>query len=162
MRIRWTDPAVLDFTQICDYIEQHGSAATARRVALSIYKQISGLGKFPESGRTGRHPETRELVFLDFPMLRFIVSAKRPSKFFAYYTALNSDRRRPQHQPPIPALIFLYVSSSASGNTRLSPVTVMKFVSPTQRGSTCMWTCPATPAPAARPMFIPRLTPSGE
>ena len=67
MRIRWTDPAVRDFTQICDYIEQRGSAATARRVALSIYKQISGLGKFPESGRTGRHPETRELVFTGLP-----------------------------------------------------------------------------------------------
>ena len=34
MRIRWTDPAV---------IEQHGSAATARQVAISIYEQISGL-----------------------------------------------------------------------------------------------------------------------
>jgi len=43
MRIRWTDPAVRDFTQICDYIEQHGSAATARQVAISIYEQISGL-----------------------------------------------------------------------------------------------------------------------
>ena len=43
MRIRWTDPAVRDFTQICDYIERHGSAATAQRVAISIYEQISGL-----------------------------------------------------------------------------------------------------------------------
>jgi toxin ParE1/3/4 len=69
MRIRWTDPAIRDFTQICDYIEEHGSAATARRVALSIYEQISGVGKFPESGRTGRHPETRELVFTRLPYI---------------------------------------------------------------------------------------------
>ncbi|PYV50414.1 MAG: type II toxin-antitoxin system mRNA interferase toxin, RelE/StbE family [Acidobacteria bacterium] len=69
MRIRWTDPAVRDFTQICDYIEQHGSAATARQVAISIYEQISGLGKFPESGRTGRHPDTRELVFAGLPYI---------------------------------------------------------------------------------------------
>ena len=37
----------------------------------------------------------------------------------------------------------------------------MKFVSPTQRGSTCTWRCPGTPAPAARPRFMPTLTPSG-
>jgi toxin ParE1/3/4 len=69
MRIRWTDPAVRDFTQICDYINEHGSAATARRVALSIYDRISILTKFPESGRTGRQPETRELVFSGLPYL---------------------------------------------------------------------------------------------
>jgi hypothetical protein len=59
-------------------------------------------------------------------------------------------------------LIFFQVSSNVSGSTRLSPVTVMKLVSPTQRGNTCMWTWPAIPAPAARPMFIPRLMPSGK
>ena len=69
MRIRWTDPAVRDFTQICDYISEHGSAATARRVAISIYGQIGILAKFPESGRTGRQPETRELAFTGLPYL---------------------------------------------------------------------------------------------
>ncbi|HEY4052459.1 MAG TPA: type II toxin-antitoxin system RelE/ParE family toxin [Terriglobales bacterium] len=69
MRIRWTDPAVRDFTQICDYINEHGSAAIARRVALSIYDRINILTKFPESGRTGRQPETRELVFSGLPYL---------------------------------------------------------------------------------------------
>jgi toxin ParE1/3/4 len=69
MRIRWTDPAVRDFTQICDYISEHGSAATARNVALSIYGQIGILAKFPECGRTGRQPETRELVFTGLPYL---------------------------------------------------------------------------------------------
>jgi plasmid stabilization system protein ParE len=48
MRIRWTDPAVRDFTQICDYIRKHGGAATARRVAQSIYERIGILTKFPE------------------------------------------------------------------------------------------------------------------
>ena len=69
MKIRWTDPAVRDLTQICDYIEEHGSAATARKVATSIYEQISGLEKFPESGRTGRHRDTRELVFAGLPYI---------------------------------------------------------------------------------------------
>jgi toxin ParE1/3/4 len=67
MRIRWTDPAVKDFTQICDYISEHASPVIARRVATSIYQNISQLTKFPASGRTGRQPETRELVFAGLP-----------------------------------------------------------------------------------------------
>jgi toxin ParE1/3/4 len=69
MHIRWTDAAVHDFTHICDYIEEHGSAAAARRVALSIYSAIDLLVRFPEYGRTGRKPDTRELVFSGLPFL---------------------------------------------------------------------------------------------
>jgi toxin ParE1/3/4 len=69
MRIRWTEPAVQDLTKICDYIEKHSSAATARRVALSISERISTLAEFPEFGRTGRKPDTRELVFSGLPYL---------------------------------------------------------------------------------------------
>jgi toxin ParE1/3/4 len=69
MRIRWTEPAVRDLTHICDYIESHGSAAAARRVALSVYQRVGTLAEFPESGRTGRKPETRELVFTCLPYL---------------------------------------------------------------------------------------------
>ena len=69
MRIRWTDSAVRDFTQICDYIEKHGSSSAARRVALSIHQEIDLLAKFPEHGRTGRKPDTRELVFTGLPYL---------------------------------------------------------------------------------------------
>ena len=69
MRIRWTDPAVRDFTQICNYIQEHGNADTARRAALSIYQGVDMLARFPESGRTGRQPETRELVFTGLPYL---------------------------------------------------------------------------------------------
>ena len=67
MLIRWTDAAVQDFTHLCDYIEKHGSAAAARRVALSIHEGIDLLAKFPEHGRTGRKPDTRELVFSGLP-----------------------------------------------------------------------------------------------
>jgi plasmid stabilization system protein ParE len=53
MQVRWTDPAVSDLTHICDYIEQHGSSATARRVALSIYESLNALVEFPRRGRQG-------------------------------------------------------------------------------------------------------------
>ncbi len=69
MRIRWTLPATGDLTQICDYIEKHGSGATARRVALSIYEGVGLLAKFPRQGRTGRSPNTRELVVVGLPHL---------------------------------------------------------------------------------------------
>jgi len=69
MRIRWTQPAAHDLTQICDYIEKHGSSATARRVALSIHERISTLAEFPERGRLGRMRGTRELVLTGLPYL---------------------------------------------------------------------------------------------
>lgn len=69
MVIRWTDDAARDFTQICDYIEQHRSRSAARRVAISINDSIDLLAKFPEHGRTGRKPDTRELVFSGLPYL---------------------------------------------------------------------------------------------
>jgi hypothetical protein len=37
-------------------------------------------------------------------------------------------------------LSFDAVRGNSSGSTRVSPITVMKFVSPFQRGTTCMWT----------------------
>jgi toxin ParE1/3/4 len=64
MMVRWTDAAVRDFTHICDR-----SAAAARRVALSIHDSIDLLSEFPEHGRTGRKPDTRELVFSGLPYL---------------------------------------------------------------------------------------------
>jgi plasmid stabilization system protein ParE len=36
MRSRWTRPASRDLTQICDYLEENGSGAIARRVAVSL------------------------------------------------------------------------------------------------------------------------------
>jgi len=43
MRIRWTQPAVQDLTGICDYVGEHGSPVTARRVALTIYESVALL-----------------------------------------------------------------------------------------------------------------------
>jgi len=69
MQLRWTDAAIRDFTHICDYINQHSSGSTARRVALSIHEGIDLLARFPEYGRTGRKPDTRELVFSGLPYI---------------------------------------------------------------------------------------------
>jgi addiction module RelE/StbE family toxin len=69
MRIRWTEPAARDLTQICDYIQEHDNGTTARRVALSIYERISTLMEFPERGRQGRVMGARELIIAGLPYL---------------------------------------------------------------------------------------------
>ncbi len=69
MRVRWTEPAARDLTQICDYIEEHDTSSTARRVAISIYERLSALMEFPEQGRQGRKSGTRELIVTDLPYL---------------------------------------------------------------------------------------------
>ena len=69
MRIRWTQPAALDLTNICEYIREHVTPATSRRVALLIYRSVSSLEKFPHRGRMGRKAGTRELVMTNLPFV---------------------------------------------------------------------------------------------
>jgi len=69
MRIRWTAPAARDLTNICDYTEEHDGSEAARRGALRIYEGLGTLAQFPRSGRPGRKPGTRELVFPGLPFL---------------------------------------------------------------------------------------------
>jgi toxin ParE1/3/4 len=68
-RIRWTEPAARDLTHICDYTEQRDGPAAARRIALRIHGAIEQLATFPESGRIGRKPGPRELIFRGLPFL---------------------------------------------------------------------------------------------
>jgi plasmid stabilization system protein ParE len=53
MRIRWTEPAAGDLTQICDYIGKHNNKNAARRVAILICERMDRLSEFPEQGRKG-------------------------------------------------------------------------------------------------------------
>jgi len=69
MRVRWTEPAVVDLTSICDYIAERGRPVTARRVARKIVETVGTLSKFPERGRPGRKVGTRELIFEGLPYL---------------------------------------------------------------------------------------------
>jgi len=69
MRIRWTEPAARDLTQICDYIKERDGSGKARRVALAIYEGISSLTRSPYRGRPGRKQSTRELIFPGLPFL---------------------------------------------------------------------------------------------
>ena len=69
MRIRWAQPASQDLTQICDYLREEDSPATARRIAIQIHERIDTLMEFPELGRPGRKAGTRELIVSGLPYL---------------------------------------------------------------------------------------------
>jgi len=61
--IVWTDQAVRQLDQVRDYIALSNSEEVAARIALRIVASIQQLDEFPISGRPGRVPGTRELVF---------------------------------------------------------------------------------------------------
>ncbi len=69
MRVRWTEASARDLTAICDYIQTHSGAETARKVALRLYERVSSLSQFPHVGRPGKKNGTRELVMHGLPFL---------------------------------------------------------------------------------------------
>ncbi len=66
MRIVWTAPALRDIAALRDYMAHHNPAAAVRQVQL-IFAGVTVLSQFPESGRPGRRPGTRELVIARTP-----------------------------------------------------------------------------------------------
>lgn len=61
MKLEWSRLAFRDRNQIFDWLEQE-SVAVASAMDVNIDAQVHGLLRFPESGRGGRLPFTRELV----------------------------------------------------------------------------------------------------
>ena len=94
MQVRWADPAVSDLTYICDYIERHGSGATARRAALSIYESLNTLVEFPRRGRQDASPAPASWSPKVCRISPSIESVATPLKFSALCTALRSGRER--------------------------------------------------------------------
>jgi toxin ParE1/3/4 len=92
MRVRWTEPAARDLTQICDYIEEHDTSSTARRVAISIYERLNALMEFPEQDRQGRKSGTRELIFTGLPYLAIYRIRGNAVEIYVSYTARRIGR----------------------------------------------------------------------
>ncbi len=68
MKIVWSPTAVADLTSLRAYIAEHDPDAAAS-VARAIVEAVEWLRQFPDSGRPGRVPHTRELVLSDYPYL---------------------------------------------------------------------------------------------
>jgi plasmid stabilization system protein ParE len=67
MRIRWTEPAARDLTNICDYTEKHDGPEAARRVALRIYEGLGTLARSRVVGARAASPVRASLYFPAFP-----------------------------------------------------------------------------------------------
>ena len=86
MRLRWTEPAVRDLKDICDYVDERDGPEAARRIALRIYENLNSLLEFPRRGRPGRKPDTRELIISGLPWF----APDRPQSIAFAKTSLRS------------------------------------------------------------------------
>jgi toxin ParE1/3/4 len=68
VRIRWTPEAFANLESIVLYIAEE-SSESAQKTADDIYQRIEHLVTFPNRGRPGREPGTRELVMSPLPYI---------------------------------------------------------------------------------------------
>ena len=68
MRVRWTAGAHADLQRISDYLFEE-NPVSAPDLVRRIYTAPVRLETFPESGRPGRRPQTRELVLASLPFI---------------------------------------------------------------------------------------------
>ena len=61
MKVIWTSPAVQDMESHVAYLDQVNSRA-ARELAVTLLSTADSLSAFPNRGRHGRIPGTRELL----------------------------------------------------------------------------------------------------
>jgi len=66
MSIDWLDSAFVDLHRVRDYIRQFNPVAAQRTVAC-IEAAAKNLARFPDMGRPGEVPGTRELVIASLP-----------------------------------------------------------------------------------------------
>ncbi len=68
MRLRWTNQAINDLESLRSYIEKDKPDA-ARNMVLQITTAAKNLVDYPNIGRPGRIPNTRELVVTGTPYI---------------------------------------------------------------------------------------------
>jgi len=67
--VHWIRLALGDLDDACSWTAAHRAAGEAERLAARILAAVEGLRAFPERGRPGRVPGTRELVIPGTPFL---------------------------------------------------------------------------------------------
>jgi toxin ParE1/3/4 len=80
-----------DFVAIIEYIQKDNQKA-ADRVAHKIYSDVTSLEKFPERGRPGRLPGTRDLVLSPLP---YVLVYRSRSGFIEIVRILHGSQRWP-------------------------------------------------------------------
>ena len=112
-----------------------------------------GFSRRRESGIVGRSTELEK----EKGKRKSVGQASSPVRTADQSEVKNVDRQECLSYVARAARSFSKVTARSSGWTRDSAMDDMKLVSPAHRGRTwrCRW--PVTPAPAARPRFMPRL-----
>jgi toxin ParE1/3/4 len=67
--IEWAEQAMRQLDHAHDYIALSNSEEVAARITTRIVTTIQQLATFPMSGRSGRVPDTRELVISGTPFI---------------------------------------------------------------------------------------------
>ena len=68
MIIRWSETAIANLEQLRDYIADRNLEA-AQAAAQRIIAAVAALERFPNMGRIGRAPDTRELIVPGSPFI---------------------------------------------------------------------------------------------
>ncbi len=89
MRVVWLREATISLDHHYDYIARENPRA-ARHVFQRIIAATQRLGTFPNSGRPGRIPGTRELVITNLPYIAvYRVADDAVEIFRVFHTAMD-------------------------------------------------------------------------
>lgn len=91
MTIRWRAAAINDLTRIRDYIREFDSVA-AQAVVERILRSVDRLEVFPESGRLGQVPDTREVVIPGLPYIVVYRATNADAEIIAVFHAAQNRR----------------------------------------------------------------------
>jgi toxin ParE1/3/4 len=92
MQIVWTAPAIADLGAARRYIALDNPAAAIEQVEY-ILAAVETLPRFPQAGRLGRTPGTRELVV---PRTPFVVPYRRRTEAIEVLRVLLGRRAWPE------------------------------------------------------------------
>lgn len=95
MRLEWSHFALADRDEIFDYIEADNPRA-AVAVDDLIRAQVQLLIEFPEGGRIGRVPGTRELIISRTP---YLVAYRVQDNTVRILRVLHGSRQWPEDMP---------------------------------------------------------------
>jgi toxin ParE1/3/4 len=101
MRLVFAEPAERDLDSIIDYIARDNPDA-AEKVYRAIVATAERLADFPEMGRSGRLPGTREFPVSSLPyLIVYQMDADVVTILAVFHTARNLARALSQREPEL-------------------------------------------------------------
>ncbi len=91
LEVRWTKIALADLNSAFEFISRESPPA-ARKVVKKILDSLEQLKAFPESGKDGRVPETRDLFVSTTP---YFIVYKFKGNHLEILNVLHSSKKWP-------------------------------------------------------------------